>query len=346
MSRHLTDLQKQEIVDLYASGVSCRQIAKRMGYSTVPIRAALNHAGVKIKSSISTSRIHSLNDDYFSSIDCHKKAYWLGWLMSDGTVSGPEQRGKFVRIGLQDSDKFILEELKKDIGSSANIRPQIQSINGKKFPQNILTVCSAKMHSDLAKYGVVLAKSKINSCPQNIPDEFISSFILGEFEGDGCIYLTKHGGGKFSIWDNQCVCSFVQKWISQKLGRKIGKVSKKKDANVYYFEVAKYQDILDIYRLIYLSKGFDFCLKRKQAKFEELFKKWDAKQIEKENKKSSKYIGVNRVKYGKKIKYMARIQVNNKLFVAGYFDDEHQAALARDKLALTKLGNSAILNLE
>ena len=55
-----------------------------------------------------------INPNYFQTIDSNKKAYFLGLLMSDGYICENVYSKEFG-IALQSSDKYILEELQKEI---------------------------------------------------------------------------------------------------------------------------------------------------------------------------------------------------------------------------------------
>src|SRR5690606_19828606 len=102
-------------------------------------------AGVKPQSSLSRSQRYTIQEDYFAQIDSHKKAYWLGWLMSDGNVHTANKGGKIIRISIQRRDEHILDEFRKDIKSNAPISRRATTLGGKQHPQSILTVCCTRM---------------------------------------------------------------------------------------------------------------------------------------------------------------------------------------------------------
>ena len=47
------------------------------------------------------------------------------------------------------------------------------------------------MYNDLLKLGITPQKSLTLQFPKNIPDEYLSHFIRGEFDGDGSFYIQK-----------------------------------------------------------------------------------------------------------------------------------------------------------
>lgn len=82
------------------------------------------------------------NDLYFSNIDSEDKAYFLGWIASDGHV-----RRKRFTIKILEKDSSILEHFSKCIES--NIPIHYKTYDNKNYA--ILDVSSIKMSADLVK---------------------------------------------------------------------------------------------------------------------------------------------------------------------------------------------------
>lgn len=126
-------------------------------------------------------RKYKLNVNYFNKIDTHEKAYVLGFLYADGS-----NRGDGVTF-TQDVERIdILENIKKALNSEAPIREICPG-------HYIFEVFSDIMVKDIEGLGVVRNKSLILQFPTQaqVPEEFMSSFILGYFDGDGCIWNGK-----------------------------------------------------------------------------------------------------------------------------------------------------------
>ena len=118
------------------------------------------------------------NETFFEKIDSEEKAYWLGFIYADGYIS--EKHHFELSLALKDYShleklgKILNKEIKKD-----NFRCRL-SINNKFFVEQ------------LRNHGVVPRKSLILEFPETILPQFISSFIRGYFDGDGCIYYGKN----------------------------------------------------------------------------------------------------------------------------------------------------------
>jgi hypothetical protein len=318
--------------------MSVREIAAEHKRPHSTISRFLKKSGVQVKSSKEVSRKYFFNENYFENIDCHKKAYWLGWLMADGYV---EHDFKSTTIRLQERDSCILKEFKKDLDYTGEVKRIKSKLNNKTYPLVCLRLYSTKMARDLAKYNVIPAKGKCKLPPTNIPEEFIPSFILGEFEGDGSCPSQKDGARlrtEMSIWDTFEVCSFIKSFIDKCYKKNIGKVAKRTGQNIYVYRISRWQNLKLFYDLIYNIKDFNFCLERKRQKFIDYFNK----RNEIKSKQTSAFRGVC---FCKNIgKFSASYTHKRKKTVIGYFLLENEAAKAYDKAAKEIWGEKASLN--
>ena len=66
-----------------------------------------------------------LNEHYFQEIDTEAKAYFLGFILTDGNIfkeSGSSNRQSSISITQSCKDKYILEKFLKEVGSTARVR--------------------------------------------------------------------------------------------------------------------------------------------------------------------------------------------------------------------------------
>lgn len=132
-------------------------------------------------------------EDFFENIDTNDKAYFLGLLMSDGSIHS-ELYNKKVSIALKSSDKYILDKLNNYVSPDKIVS---KYKNSYKW-----SVSSSKMYNDLKKYGIVEKKSYAEYCYPNILNKFDSDFIRGYFDGDGCITIKSTGYNVISFCSN------------------------------------------------------------------------------------------------------------------------------------------------
>ena len=137
-----------------------------------------------------------INPNYFQTIDSNKKAYFLGLLMSDGYICENVYSKEFG-IALQSSDKYILEELQKEIAPSKKIN---HYKNSYKF-----SLTNNQIYNDLKKYGIREQKSSIDYTLPKLEDKYMHAFIRGYFDGDGCITIKSTGYSVVSFCCNSKV---------------------------------------------------------------------------------------------------------------------------------------------
>src|SRR5690606_35121399 len=125
-----------------------------------------------------------------------------------------------------------IENFKSCLGSTVKIHDREDklasslAVSGKEFCEN------------LKNKGMIPRKSLILKSPNGITDEFINSFILGVFDGDGCIhirerkrYLTKQV--QVRIVGAYDLMRFLNYKISEMTGIPIIKVKKSSNSNIY-----------------------------------------------------------------------------------------------------------------
>ena len=117
-----------------------------------------------------------VDDDYLKVVDTEDKAYFLGWMLSDGTVF--ENR---IALKLKKADIEIVKEIFSKFSSGYSI-----SINKAKTAKGII-VSSNKLIEDLKKLGCIRNKTKIGFDVPNISKKLFRHFIRGYFDGDGSI---------------------------------------------------------------------------------------------------------------------------------------------------------------
>ena len=122
-------------------------------------------------------RQYNINDDYFKTWS-HNMAYTLGFWWADGSIH--INKGSFSFVLCQ-KDRLILDLILEDM--ECNPRP-IRPFNNAY----ICRVASKTIVTDLISLGGSERKSLTTNFPK-IPNEYLSDFIRGFFDGDGCIYF-------------------------------------------------------------------------------------------------------------------------------------------------------------
>lgn len=132
------------------------------------------------------------NIDYFNEINTEAKAYILGFLAADGTITYDTEKSSYsIKIVVNSMDRHILEDMKREF----NTKVEIKTDNSEtKLPQggtcssetSSLLLCSKELTEDVMKYGVTPKKSlTLDINYELIPKELKRHFWRGLYDGDG-----------------------------------------------------------------------------------------------------------------------------------------------------------------
>jgi hypothetical protein len=247
----------QEFAKYLNDGHSLTETATHFGVNYGTLKNALTRAGLRERSrsvSVSTSKDTALNSSYFENIDTHQKAYILGFLFADGYISKKVDKLNTLGIALQLQDQYIVEEIKKELNSNRKINIYKNSAK--------LQITNDKIVADLVNLGICEDKSHQDLKLPDIPAEFMNSFILGYFDGDGCATLKSDGYLTVSI------CCFSHSFLEemQQFLKSNGIESrvKKERTNLSVLYISKNEGRVKFYDFIY--KDCPVFLKRKHDK--------------------------------------------------------------------------------
>lgn len=216
----------------------------------------------------------------FTDICTHLQAYMLGFIASDGCVN--ELRHALI-FQISNKDKKLLD-LFTIISPDAKISYRESGVNlkgARKTQKPImdhgsirLVIHSKMLYDSLVALGITDRKTyKDLHIPEQIPKEFISSFILGYLDGDG--YITTY----LNSWDGVvCKAGICSKTSSlllefQKIFQENNIKSflrwDKRD-NMYYLNTYDKKSLINLYDYLYKT---NLGLQRKKTKlFDYLFR--------------------------------------------------------------------------
>lgn len=187
--RRSLNIDTNYIISLYNEGKSPIEIAEIYNCWIGSITRRLRAQGIQIKRDYSKTRYsrkgkHKIDINFFEKINTEEKAYFLGIMFSDGSVS----KNQFY-LKLNDEDVII--KFKNALKCDYNIIH-----NETPYYNYILEVSSNKMCNDLIALGCTINKTKSIQFP-NIPSNLWNHFIRGFIDGDGCIRVGKTRGKDF-----------------------------------------------------------------------------------------------------------------------------------------------------
>ena len=202
----IDEIDINDVIQQYKSLVPVPEIAKIYKVHPRTIYNYLEKAGVPRDIVYKNT---SFNHDYFQDIDSYDKAYFLGFMITDGNVGKSSNR---IALSLSEKDKDILEVFREKTSNENPLKISIRE--GRINKEVTFHVGSKKMKKDLAKYNVVPNKTLIIEPPQDIRDDLISHLIRGLIDGDGYIsYKTRHVG----FCGNEKMVTYVRDVLCEKL---------------------------------------------------------------------------------------------------------------------------------
>ncbi len=217
--------QEDFIVDMYMNHeMSTVKIGKLFKVSHKTIAAILEKHNIK-RIGVG-QRKYKLNEYYFDNIDSPNKAYFLGLLYADGSNFPPKQT---ISIALQEEDKDILEKMRLDIESEKELDYLDYSHKhdfGYTYKnQYRLSMYSSHMCKTLSNIGMIQNKSLLLEFPE-IDESLYRFFILGYFDGDGCLceYVKNENNKQIicTITSTITFCNKVKEIIEKEVGIHVG----------------------------------------------------------------------------------------------------------------------------
>lgn len=252
------------IIKMYQKGLSLKAISDIYECCPNTIKKKLLQNGVRMRSRAGFKP--EWNENYFETIDTEFKAYFLGFLMTDGNVSKRDDSSPCIRLQIQTSDKYILEILKSELNTQNKIELNVR----KNSSMSELRVHSDIMFKHLNEYGVIPRKTGFEQFPkEKIPYNLQKHFIRGAFDGDGWVTLTKHGINakkrlNVGFCGNYKFMTDIRDYLSQELN--LYKVNVLERQSVSQIIFSSFHDVKMLYNYFY--KDSTIHLTRKKDKFD------------------------------------------------------------------------------
>lgn len=120
-------------------------------------------------------------------------AYVLGFWYADGSLEDlPYMRGKYIRV--TSTDKEVIFSIKEWLDSAHTIvKLKPNWPNGKL--RYLIRIGSHRLYNALTTHGLYPNKSLTMTFPK-VSSPYLSDFVRGYFDGDGCVYLERTRGKK------------------------------------------------------------------------------------------------------------------------------------------------------
>ena len=207
----ITKEQIEQIKTQYLNGDSMLSLQKKYNISYDRIKNILKETE---KISAAKRMNPNLKENYFQKIDSNEKAYWLGWLVSDGAITYQPEKNKYqLELTLKKEDEDILHLFEEDLG-----------VKNKVYDSNILykrfSLGSKQIVSDLINLGITQNKTFTVKVP-TFDSKYNAAFIRGVFDGDGGFTVYNRKTGQHCMELSFCGNIYIMTWIFNTLVNEI-----------------------------------------------------------------------------------------------------------------------------
>lgn len=195
-------------------------------------------------------------------------AYVLGFFAADGAMTKGKRGNHFIEF--TSCDKPLLFEMRWAMNSEHKIAVSHKE-NGERCFR--LQIGSKEIYEDLTKLGFVRRKSMRMKLPE-IPDEYLSHFVRGYFDGDGHIWFgASHKERKTPGIQMHSVFTSGSKGFLKSLSNKLSELGINGSLCFYgggHRLIYSIRASLSLYEFMY--NNATLYLPRKKVKFEEYMK--------------------------------------------------------------------------
>lgn len=227
------------------------------------------------------NRKHSVNAEYFSDINTQEKAYWLGFIWADGSISKTAPR-------CSGPNRFTLSQIETEADHlqafmqaiECSYTPVLRDRNrtlGKRTL--VLNVNSRPFCMALENLGYGTKEQRTDIPP--MPQELLHHFIRGYFDGDGCLSVYEQNGThrqEWSLTGNEKLLVKIQNILNLEtsVSKNVALKRYKRTTKAVGLRYGRRSDIPSLYD--YMYDGATVYMESKHQKFEKFFQREQAVQ--------------------------------------------------------------------
>lgn len=248
--------RKIEIVNLYKQGVSVKEICAKCKCSTNTISKVLDEFNIPKRA----NRKSDKDLRRFFDLNAKETQYWIGYICADGNIQY-DTRNRTYKVSLFSKEVEPINNFVKYFGENT------VSVHKRKNGLLEAYISSKK----LCEYFINTLNITPNKSLTLDPHiEFTSNFILGYFDGDGCIRNSSETQVRY---ESNITCGskkFLER-IKEVLDSKgiYSIIYKHTDCEAYKIRIDRKEESRKFYKFLYSNKVT--CLSRKLNNFAALF---------------------------------------------------------------------------
>lgn len=178
------------IINDYMLGDDNAVILKRYDISTTSLYRILHRNNIDPNKD---KKQYALDKNIFDTIDTPEKAYFIGFISADGSISDQS-----LKISISKKDEEILHMFKDILKTNKSIKYTTNIKNNKKYEYVSIEITNKHIVDSLKQIGIEVRKTWKNTIPI-IDNKLFRHFLRGFFDGDGCITNVEYKHADISI---------------------------------------------------------------------------------------------------------------------------------------------------
>jgi len=332
-----SDYQTQVEI-LWKKGLECKEIGKIIGLHPVTISKIAKSINIKFLRGNRNRRKYEINENIFEKIDTEQKAYFLGLLMADGSLTIPNNRCYTIKLGLVSSDSYLLEKFRDLVFPKLKPKIYLQSPSKNSLAKqdfSTISIHSNKIGNDLKKYGFIRNKSLVLKIPdlKLIPSSLMRHFVRGFFDGDGSFFIREEFAG-FSFISSYGFSNQLSDILNNNNITNSIYIHSKECKNNYIVRSTSLDSLLNF--LLFIYEDCSVFLDRKKESILDFLK---TKILIINNRKIETFYNGKGIVQTKNNKWLCRCSLDNKRKYLGIFDNKEEAIAEYNKYAQQRTMN-------
>ena len=223
------------------------------------------------------------NKEYFDKIDSSDKAYWIGFIWSDGSVMYRKRKSEeyLLKIDLAHRDYEHLKKFNENIEGEYEVKTYYNKTSFSEHSK----ICRISVYNKhfvknlMDKYGIFSYRTDATKILSEIPKEYKKDFIRGIFDADGSFSAYTLIDKKKGYILNKKTLRFgatveilryiedylIENGVINNFKRKLTKRHEERDGCYFQLSLSGKQNVMDTLDLLY--KNSDVFLDRKYEKY-------------------------------------------------------------------------------
>lgn len=254
------NLPIDKITERYLDGESITSIAKSYNVDFSVIKKRLEMKNVKFRNNSEAHRKYKYNRKIFNKIDTPLKAYFLGFILGDGSVYNKNNGHYKLSLQLHKKDVAVV----KKFADLLEMDKEAIYIPSGDPDHRRVDAYSKELCEDLYKHGIPRKRKTYTA--KYIETDYPSSFWLGVFDADGGFSLTKRPNSpavslNVELTGTKDICDGFSKYMGMG-GKNVYRRDYTPTSHRFRKKYTKSKDLINLYNHLY--GDVPFALPRKK----------------------------------------------------------------------------------